>query len=289
MSQKALADVLSVSPKTVSKWECGRGFPDVGILLELADTLKISTTELLLGELCTEESMKKTDAETAVSGLVWELYKKRQKKRKIVSVILAVVVFTGSLIGFIIALQKDNQMMGWLCGCICLAAGIGISIRLMNPRIRDWRQQTPITVDATVLEKKIRISGGGSATGYPAIVVRTYGDEKKTLDVVHWEIYDTLFPGDKLQITYQGFVLREYKLLEQGPVSREAMQVHDSEARFVKRYVKTVARWHHYPVADFVLKNGKKLTLRLDENWENPEPGSLGTLTWHGEYLDSWK
>ena len=37
MTQKQLADCLKVSDKTVSKWETGRGLPDIGIITELAD------------------------------------------------------------------------------------------------------------------------------------------------------------------------------------------------------------------------------------------------------------
>lgn len=28
MTQQELADIINVSDKTVSKWECGKGFPD---------------------------------------------------------------------------------------------------------------------------------------------------------------------------------------------------------------------------------------------------------------------
>jgi len=36
MTQKELADLLSVSDKTISKWETGRGLPDVVALKRLA-------------------------------------------------------------------------------------------------------------------------------------------------------------------------------------------------------------------------------------------------------------
>lgn len=49
-TQKQLAELLNVSDKTISKWETGKGLPDVGIIAELAATLGISLTELLTGE-----------------------------------------------------------------------------------------------------------------------------------------------------------------------------------------------------------------------------------------------
>lgn len=49
-TQKQLAELLNVSDKTISKWETGKGLPDVGIIAELAATLGISLAELLTGE-----------------------------------------------------------------------------------------------------------------------------------------------------------------------------------------------------------------------------------------------
>ncbi len=51
LTQKQLAEILSVSDKTISKWENGRGLPDISILMELAAALGVSVPELLTGEL----------------------------------------------------------------------------------------------------------------------------------------------------------------------------------------------------------------------------------------------
>lgn len=50
LTQKQLADQLCVSDKTVSKWETGRGLPDVSLLEPLSAALGISVAELLSGE-----------------------------------------------------------------------------------------------------------------------------------------------------------------------------------------------------------------------------------------------
>lgn len=49
ITQKQLAHRLSISDKAVSKWETGRGLPDISILPELAQALHISVAELLTG------------------------------------------------------------------------------------------------------------------------------------------------------------------------------------------------------------------------------------------------
>ena len=49
MTQEELADKVCVSSKAVSKWETGRGFPDIGLIESLAKALDISVIELLSG------------------------------------------------------------------------------------------------------------------------------------------------------------------------------------------------------------------------------------------------
>ncbi len=50
MTQAELAGKLCVSDKAVSKWENGRGFPDVSLLEPLSKALQISIPELLCGQ-----------------------------------------------------------------------------------------------------------------------------------------------------------------------------------------------------------------------------------------------
>jgi len=49
-TQKQLAERLMVSDKAVSKWESGRGLPDISLIEPLAKTLGVSVAELLSGE-----------------------------------------------------------------------------------------------------------------------------------------------------------------------------------------------------------------------------------------------
>ena len=53
LTQAQLADQLCVSDKTVSKWETGRGLPDITLLEPLAAALHVSLPELLSGEVIT--------------------------------------------------------------------------------------------------------------------------------------------------------------------------------------------------------------------------------------------
>lgn len=50
LTQHQLAERLCVSDKTISKWETGRGFPDISLLEPLARALRVSLPELLSGK-----------------------------------------------------------------------------------------------------------------------------------------------------------------------------------------------------------------------------------------------
>ena len=57
MTQEDLAAKIHVSGKAVSKWETGRGFPDISLLEALAQALNLSVTELLSGN-CAQNANK---------------------------------------------------------------------------------------------------------------------------------------------------------------------------------------------------------------------------------------
>ena len=49
VTQLQLANKLGVSDKTISKWETGKGYPDITLLEPIANALSVSVTELLSG------------------------------------------------------------------------------------------------------------------------------------------------------------------------------------------------------------------------------------------------
>jgi len=50
LTQAALAEKLGITDRAVSKWERGKGLPDVSIMLDLCEILGITVNELLCGE-----------------------------------------------------------------------------------------------------------------------------------------------------------------------------------------------------------------------------------------------
>ena len=50
ISQNQLAEAIGVSDKAVSKWETGRGYPDITLIEPLAEALGVSVIELFSGD-----------------------------------------------------------------------------------------------------------------------------------------------------------------------------------------------------------------------------------------------
>lgn len=73
LTQAQLADKLNITDRAVSKWENGRGMPDVSLLQPLCDVLGISLNELFSGEHISAGEYK-GKAEENIS----ELYKEKQ-------------------------------------------------------------------------------------------------------------------------------------------------------------------------------------------------------------------
>jgi len=93
LTQQELADLTHLSEKTISKWECGRGIPDIGNLQALSKALDVSVTEILNGE---EEQKEKPVID-------YIEYKEKKNSKKLFTtimlstLIIAVVILLFSL------------------------------------------------------------------------------------------------------------------------------------------------------------------------------------------------
>lgn len=92
MTQKDLADMISVSDKTISKWENGNSVPDTGILSSLCQSLDISVNELLSGEKLPVENYSEKAEENMMN-----LLKENEDHRKSSMIQLVVGIALGIL------------------------------------------------------------------------------------------------------------------------------------------------------------------------------------------------
>lgn len=80
LTQREFADILGISDKTVSKWECGNGMPELSLMLPICEILKINLNELFSGEKLTDADYK-SKAEENMMNLIKEA---AQMKKNIV-------------------------------------------------------------------------------------------------------------------------------------------------------------------------------------------------------------
>ena len=92
LTQRGLADTLCISDKTVSKWENGKGMPEVSLMMPLCEALDITANELLSGERLSQDDYIRK-AEENIMTLVRE--REESKKKIILSAIVAVITIIG--------------------------------------------------------------------------------------------------------------------------------------------------------------------------------------------------
>lgn len=128
LTQRQLADKLSISDKTVSKWECGNGMPEISLMLPLCEILDISVNELLSGERL-DEKVYQMKAEENMMNLI----KEKEESRK--NIILSVIVVLSTLIpgtaliqaAGLLEMQIYIRILFIAIGAAVIAAGIGVA------------------------------------------------------------------------------------------------------------------------------------------------------------------
>ena len=99
LTQRQLADGLGISDKTVSKWECGNGLPEVSLMLPLCEALGITVNDLLSGERVAQADYQKKAEENMM-----ELIRENAENKKRLALSLICAAITGIAVCALIAL-----------------------------------------------------------------------------------------------------------------------------------------------------------------------------------------
>ena len=107
ISQKEMAERLSLSTSAVSKWEHGKNLPDMTMLGSIAETLQVSCDELLNPEKTLERLANPEPQKEALS---------KKKHRRIVKIVVLVgilVIAAGLLLGYMVKHREPTfQQIG---------------------------------------------------------------------------------------------------------------------------------------------------------------------------------
>lgn len=57
LTQSELAEKLSITDKAISKWETGKGYPDITLLESIANVFNVSVAELIVGNTVTNKNV----------------------------------------------------------------------------------------------------------------------------------------------------------------------------------------------------------------------------------------
>lgn len=146
MTQQELADKIGVTDRAISKWENGRGMPDLSLLPLLANELNIEISELLNGRKMTKEEL--IDLRETIDNLIEYQSNQQIKNDKkfnkynmigCIALILALFHSGFGYLNYIFTQNMAEFVQGLLYG-ICISANI---ISLYNR-----------THNISVLEKK---------------------------------------------------------------------------------------------------------------------------------------
>ena len=135
-TQVKLAEKLNVSEKTISKWECGNGFPDTTLILPLCEVLEISANELLSAKLLPTEKEYKQQAE---QNLI-EMKKQQDITTKnllsleiaigyLSSITFMVFIFVASFCSLSVAWRISLIVIGFLNFCVGVMYCIAIEAK----------------------------------------------------------------------------------------------------------------------------------------------------------------
>lgn len=131
LTQRQLADKLAISDKTVSKWECGKGLPEVSLMLPLCEILQITVNDLLSGEKVAEGDYQKR-AEENMMDLIRE--NAENKERMTLSIICGVITIIAVcalvMLASYLELPAAVRILLLVCAVLTAIAGIGAAARL---------------------------------------------------------------------------------------------------------------------------------------------------------------
>ncbi len=131
LTQRALAEKLLITDKTVSKWECGKGLPDVSLMIPLCQILQISVNELLTGKRL-HSSEYQRNAENNLMKLINE---REHAKRSLWLGILAVIPtflagITLIMISGFFELEVWQRIVLIAIAVLTIAAGLTVAVVL---------------------------------------------------------------------------------------------------------------------------------------------------------------
>ena len=135
MTQQQLGDKIGVSFKTISKWENGRGMPELSLLRPLCEELGITVNEILSGERIKKENYVNKLEENMINTIEYS-EKQKEQKNKVVGIILLIagVLITLTAIAIFESESSWSSIYSIFGGIVALVGFSRIIIKLKHPK-----------------------------------------------------------------------------------------------------------------------------------------------------------
>lgn len=117
ITQAELAEYFGVSPKTVSKWECGEALPEIPLLQALAEYYEVTIDEILKGKRLPQEGNEKVHQQNQKY-----FFNRKMKQNKLIFLIAMSVLAMGFMLFFVLNITTLPN----------IAFGVGIAIYLAS-------------------------------------------------------------------------------------------------------------------------------------------------------------
>lgn len=95
LTQKQFAEKLDVTDKAVSRWETGKGYPDIETLEKISTVFGVTVNDILSGEVLAPEKKEEKADENIIDAM--KTTKKVKKKWQIIAVLMALVTLFVSI------------------------------------------------------------------------------------------------------------------------------------------------------------------------------------------------
>lgn len=97
ITQQELAQKLQVTAKAVSRWETGKGYPDITILPEISNVFNVSVNEILNGKRCKKDETVEICEETILNTYRQAKKELKMKKLKFLTLLIGMICITLNL------------------------------------------------------------------------------------------------------------------------------------------------------------------------------------------------
>lgn len=120
MTQRQLAERLNVTDKAVSKWETGKGYPDIDSLMSLSETFGVSVNELMYAKRL-NSAKKEIAAQQEIAAALIKSTKSSRKSKWLIAalvVVVVILVIVRFALNFFTASERFSSAMSYNTLCV---------------------------------------------------------------------------------------------------------------------------------------------------------------------------